>query len=129
MLKAELRELIPLQHIAWCNLINPDARLQFLRDLIAVVWYLSDGNMLIWYLRRDGGNVHIHMRIWRCCIRHLKRLLIHEKRRNGGMTLQRIMCYDKESFNVAFTSVPDSVTHSNISWLKFFFYFGFFPTK
>lgn len=35
MLKTKLRELIPLQHIAWCNLINPDARLQFLRDLIA----------------------------------------------------------------------------------------------
>ena len=39
-------------------MINPDARLQFLRDFIAVVRCLADGNVPIGYLRRDGGKIH-----------------------------------------------------------------------
>jgi len=39
-------------------LINPHARLQFLRDLIAVIRCLADGNAPIGYLRRDGGKIH-----------------------------------------------------------------------
>ena len=41
-----------------CNLIDADARLQFLKDFIAVVRCLADGNAPIGYLRRDGGKIH-----------------------------------------------------------------------
>ena len=39
-------------------MIDPDARLQFLKDFIAVVRCLVDGNAPIGYLRRDGGKIH-----------------------------------------------------------------------
>jgi hypothetical protein len=58
MLKTKFKEPIPLYHTAPCNLINPDARLQFLCDFIAVVRCLADGNAPIGYLRRDGGKIH-----------------------------------------------------------------------
>ena len=57
-LKTKFKKRIPLYHTAPCNLINPDARLQFLRDFIAVVRCLADGNAPIGYLRRDGGKIH-----------------------------------------------------------------------
>jgi hypothetical protein len=41
-----------------CNLIDPDARLQFLKDFIAVVRCLADGKAPIGYLRRDGRKIH-----------------------------------------------------------------------
>jgi hypothetical protein len=39
-------------------LIDPDARLRFLKDFIAVVRCLVDGNAPIGYLRKDGGKIH-----------------------------------------------------------------------
>ena len=41
-----------------CNLIDPGARLQFLKDFIAIVQCLADGNAPIGYLRRDGRKIH-----------------------------------------------------------------------
>jgi hypothetical protein len=38
--------------------MDPDARLQFLKDFIAVVRCLADGNAPIGYLRRDGIKIH-----------------------------------------------------------------------
>ena len=58
MLKTKFKDSIPLHHTAPCNLINPVARLQFLRDLIAVIRCIADGNAPIGYLRRDGGKIH-----------------------------------------------------------------------
>ena len=43
-----------------CNLLDPDARLHFIKDFIAVVRCLADGNVPIGYLRKDdpGGKIH-----------------------------------------------------------------------
>jgi hypothetical protein len=41
-----------------CNLIDPGARLQFLKDFIAIVQCLADGNAPIGYLRREGRKIH-----------------------------------------------------------------------
>lgn len=49
---------LTLHHTVPCNLIDPDARLKFLKDLIAVVRCLADGNAPIGYLRRDGEKIH-----------------------------------------------------------------------
>lgn len=57
-LKSKFKDPIPLHHTQPCNLIDADARLQFLKDLIAVVRCLADGNAPIGYLRRDGGKIH-----------------------------------------------------------------------
>ena len=57
-LKAKYKEPLPLHHTAPCNLIDPDGRLKFLKDFIAVVRCLADGNAPIGYLRRDGGKIH-----------------------------------------------------------------------
>ena len=41
--------------------MDPDARLHFLKDFIAVVQCLADGNAPIGTLRRDGANIHRRM--------------------------------------------------------------------
>jgi hypothetical protein len=40
--------------------IHPDARLHFIKDFIAVIQYLADGNAPIGYLRRDDPQGKIH---------------------------------------------------------------------
>ena len=57
-LKDKYKDPITLYHTVPCNLIDPDARLKFLKDFIAVVRCLADGNAPIGYLRRDGGKIH-----------------------------------------------------------------------
>ena len=81
MLKSKFKEPIPLHHTPPCNLINPGARLQFLRDFIAVVRCLADGTAPLAYLWQDGGNVR----------RKIENEDIYEKSRNGGKTLRRTM--------------------------------------
>jgi hypothetical protein len=43
-----------------CNLLHPDARLRFIKDFIAVIRCLADGNAPIGYLRRDDPQGKIH---------------------------------------------------------------------
>jgi hypothetical protein len=57
-LKSKFKNPIPLHHTQPCNLIDADARLRFLKDFIAVVRCLADGNAPVGYLRRDGGKIH-----------------------------------------------------------------------
>ena len=57
-LKSKFKDPLPLHHTAPCNLIDADARLHFLKDFIAVVRCLADGNAPIGYLRRNGGKIH-----------------------------------------------------------------------
>jgi hypothetical protein len=57
-LKSKFRDPLPLHHTAPYNLIDADARLQFLKEFIAIVRCLADGNAPIGYLRRDGGKIH-----------------------------------------------------------------------
>jgi hypothetical protein len=58
MLKSKYKDPFRLHHTALCNLMDADARLQFLKDFIAVVRCLADGNAPIGYLRKDGGKIH-----------------------------------------------------------------------
>jgi hypothetical protein len=57
-LKSKFKDPLPLHHTAPCNLIDPDARMEFLKDFVAVVRCLADGNAPIGYLRRDGEKIH-----------------------------------------------------------------------
>ena len=57
-LKTKFNEPLPLHHTASANLFDPDSRLRFLKDFIAVVRCLADGNAPIGYLRRNGGKIH-----------------------------------------------------------------------
>lgn len=57
-LKSKFKDPLPLHHTASHNLMNADARLQFLKEFIAVVRCLADGNAPIGYLRREGGKIH-----------------------------------------------------------------------
>lgn len=57
-MKLKFKNPLPLHHTAPCNLIDPDARLHFLKDFIAIVRCLADGDAPIGYLRRDGGKIH-----------------------------------------------------------------------
>jgi hypothetical protein len=57
-LKSKFKDPLRLHHTEPCNLIDADARLQFLQDFIGIVRCLADGNAPIGYLRRDGGKIH-----------------------------------------------------------------------
>lgn len=59
-LKSKFKDPLRLHHTAPRNLLDADARLQFLKDFIAIVRCLADGNAPIGYLRRDdpGGKIH-----------------------------------------------------------------------
>jgi hypothetical protein len=59
VLKTKFKRSSPfLHHTMPCNLIDPGARLQFLKDFIAIVKCLADGNAPIGYLRREGRKIH-----------------------------------------------------------------------
>jgi hypothetical protein len=57
-LKSKFKDPLTLHHTRSHNLMDADARLQFLKDLIAVLRCLADGNAPIGYLRKDGGKIH-----------------------------------------------------------------------
>lgn len=57
-MKTRFKDPVPLYHTAPCNLLDPDDRLQFCQDFIAVLRCLADGNASVGYLRRDGENMH-----------------------------------------------------------------------
>ena len=49
---------IKLHHTTPANLLDADSRLTFMKDFIAVVRCLADGEAPIGYLRRDAGKIH-----------------------------------------------------------------------
>jgi hypothetical protein len=56
-LKSKFKDPVNLYHTAPCDLLDPDNRLQFCKEFIAVVRCLADGNASIGYLRKDGETI------------------------------------------------------------------------
>jgi hypothetical protein len=96
-LESKFKDPLPLHHTAPCNLMDPDARLQFLKEFITVVRCLADGNAPIGYLRRDGIKIHRRSEVVNeGMVMPPRESLMHGRRQNGQKRWPWIMRY-KES--------------------------------